>query len=291
MQTRRAVLLAGMAIVSAVAVVWWALAGPPGGDEFTASVIGENEVVLGPPFPGIPTALSEALTVVDYPVPTLATPSIPGRCRAGEVTLTAVWISDPSTDESFRQVGLTYSDGTWVSVTPLSYLAPDALVNRARGRELAPLDQVLSEPPSQHPGVVTDSARNRTAWVRPSTSSPPCEAWLDAASAGTRGLATPGPTAVENAAPLFVGTGTSTIMWVENDVFIDLTGPYALGTLRQLAQDIEWVSHRPRTKAPIELPAFGPACDRMSFNWRSFAGSSDAIAACRSDSPQSRGDK
>lgn len=201
-----------------------------------------RQVRFGAPIPGadlMPT-LIDARSRVDYPIPTLTPTTLPDPCQAGKMVTLAlkdIWASRTSIDRDLRQVGLTYSGGVWMSVTP-------------KIRQVDPIPSLSELPtvleffsPDDFPDeLITGVTRGHVAWLNELGPGDLCSERADEGDIVIIDPGENGPGAPAGTEPLrFLGTVTAHIEWMENDVIIHLTGPYNISTLQALAGTINWI--------------------------------------------------
>ncbi len=174
------------------------------------------------PIPGIRATLAGAATTAPYPIPLLPAKQLEVPCLGVSAPLAPVdvWVSPPDTTPSQEiQVGVNFTHGIWMSLNPLSLEA------------ITPVDGDLPHVADvfasfDTPDFVEGTVRGHRAW--------------------TRGFdpdlfTCPDPETVPvDGAVVYDPTTTANIQWLENDVVIEVAGPFPVEVLTELAQDIKW---------------------------------------------------
>ncbi len=191
------------------------------------------------PIPGVEVALVTAQAAVSYPVPLLPSIQLADPCTGAptQLRLLAVWAS-PSQSPAETQVGLTYSDGVWLSVSPLSQFVPSV----QKAGELPPVQDFF--PASDYPtGLVTSDVRGHTAWVKeisPNFSCATTSAEGVSSGTGSSGGPSQAPPAPIPGAVMYDPTMISVLSWAEKGVVVDMAGPYPTSEMKKIASGIEW---------------------------------------------------
>ena len=199
---------------------------------------GPSGFLAGGPIPGVQVTLDAAQSVVAYRLPQLPLGSLPDPCTGNiePLRLISVWASEDATPE-WTQVGLAYSHGIWMSVSPLGMMA-----ERIRSKaELPPVDSFVDGPAPI--AVVDGTVRGQPAWQKEPAADLPCEGWLAEPSGGEPSPGNTDPVslaALQQEALYFDGTVSGSLMWIERGVVIDLVGPYRTDELKALAKEIAW---------------------------------------------------
>lgn len=191
-------------------------------------------------------SVGDAQSRVTYPIPLLPAMSLTEPCTGSPTTLALqqVWASETTLPQSERQVALTYNMGLWISTTPKTWFE-DVVANAT---DLPPVASVY-DPDDFPDGLVNGSVRGHSAWVTelsPNFSCASAQGWAATAGGGGAGgvpvipetspTSSPPPT---TQGPVHYDFSTvGHVVWMENEVVIDLTGPFSIAQLTQIATGI-----------------------------------------------------
>ena len=197
------------------------------------------------PIVGDLVTLEVAKARVDFPIPLLPPDVLVDPCAEGSelIALAQVWASAEQERAEESMVGLTYNLGLWLSVGPVGVAGSDVIGEN----ELIPAEEVFDA--TDYPTrLSTGAVRGHVAWV---TELPPtfsCGSNVpwghESEAAGIIGsppvrtidrtptISLDGPYHFEQAASL---------MWVENETIVHITGPFSIKELADLTIDLAWV--------------------------------------------------
>lgn len=197
------------------------------------------------PITGEAVDFKEVRSRTSLPIPVFSTvETLRDVCTGDSTVLTMVtaWASAPADrgDEP-NQIGLTYTHGLWMSISPRNSFAP----NGGKSADFPPLEGVF--PPDQMPTGVSDgTVRGHAAWVSGRSDPERLAAACSVLAETPDAVATPGveaPLRGPGGAPVqgFDSADNGGLMWAENGVVIDLAGPYTIQELQRLADGITWI--------------------------------------------------
>ena len=190
------------------------------------------------PIPGQEVSFLEAQEDATFPVPTLPAVTLPDPCTEQDTTLTLVasWVAVDQVGKS-NQLGFTFNDGVWVSVTSLTEY--DA--SSTSQAELLPVEKAFS--PEDYPvQLQTGTVNEHTAWTKDIDPQFSCETAatvpvaLTGAASSTPGSSAPQPRGPVMYDPTLIGDVT----WAENGVVLDIAGPYDVGILTSIAEKVSF---------------------------------------------------
>lgn len=223
--TRRAKLLASLPVVLLIAVVTVSA--------LTSSLGGSEEVRLSnqfpsQPIPGTEVPMAAASKQLHYYLPILPEVSLVDVCTQELSPLTPLQVF-VSSDSPNAQSGMTYSNGIWVSVTPVSQYARSI----QEAGELPPVNEWFSE--GDYPTeLATSAVHGKTAWVKELSKDFSCQSASSKSVPNTKSV-DGSPVPEPPLAKMFDPTKSGDITWLENGLVIDISGPYSVEQLMALA--------------------------------------------------------
>lgn len=168
------------------------------------------------------------------------------HCSGTGTTLVRLAVWATPVEQSPALLGVTFSDGVWMSLTPVGLY--DA--NAVRSGELLPVAQAFSSEdfPTR---LQTTEVRGHVAWAKEVSPDISCDPGMvksvELADGGGVGVgrtdATPGITgsaARDAEAVMFAPTLNGTLTWLERGYVVEIAGPYELTRLVDLAQEMTW---------------------------------------------------
>lgn len=234
MGIRRAIIATGIPILAMVALT---LIQSDHGDNtaLRRSSFADARIDFSAPIPGELTTLVDARSRVDYPIPTLQPQSLPDPCKLGTMVtlvLKEVWATRLPVERTMRQVGLTYSGGVWISVTPKQRFNDSIALQN----DLPLIADAFAPDDDPSADLSSGSVRGRTAWLNelgPGSICPP-------PSASSASYQEPGPEAGVGNLP-YADALSGHLTWMENNVVVHMSGPYNVATLQAMASGIVWI--------------------------------------------------
>jgi hypothetical protein len=194
------------------------------------------------PIAGEAVTLPEAQTRVDFPIPVLPAAALADACNdqgPAPLTLLQVWVSSFAEGEEYApQVGMNYSHGIWVSLSPLSsHTFGDV-------EELPAVEDFFDPGWSYPDGLITGVVRDHVAWKAPISPDFDCGSGSQVPGVPL-GEVTPLPVPEVEAPPvgavMYDPLQTGSIKWLENGVVINLVGPYPTDILSAIVEgEVIW---------------------------------------------------
>lgn len=152
------------------------------------------------------------------------------------VSLQKVYASEIGVSRSLRQIGLVYSGGLWVSVTPKAYLSE----NSVAGSELSTVSEAFAA--DDFPGdMSTDTVRGHVAWATQLLPSALCPAGSNSTASEEASMVSVGDGGLFGSGPPFSWDAVAELVWLENDVVLHVGGPFNVATLKSIVQTITWL--------------------------------------------------
>lgn len=187
----------------------------------------------GAPIPGEQVTLDEAMARVSYRLFLLheaMRASDPCTGVPGSLRLTGIWATEiGSAPTELRRVGMTYTHGVWITLTPKQAWAA------SRDDELLPVEEAFS--PDDYPdGLTTDSIRGHVAWTKELDPDFSCEVAILPQPQPSGSL---GPVASPQS-DVYDPRLTASLRWMENQASVQLVAPFQLPTVKSLAESGSW---------------------------------------------------
>jgi hypothetical protein len=228
---KRAVLLSVVALVSVLVLRV--------GDSLGGGRIGGGIFTGNSPSIGQAVSLKAARALIPRPIPVLPAFDVADPCRADKTTtvrLLQTWADPVDVAAPMRSYGATYSPALIFMVHPATSLADHAIDDG----ELARVGDAFD--PNDFPDGLRDGiVRGHRAWIRERDRSPVCRAEFLA------GAPSPGPSARPGDSHADLGQAfpveeRALLSWIENGMWVGLSGPFTAAELTSFAERIEWLT-------------------------------------------------